>query len=213
MLITRVDIGYALEDAVNDNSVSLKVLVNSEGQCNSTVWSHLTALIGDDLQEDGTGAGIMHHKFMVVDEGTTNSPTLLVGSHNWSSSANNKNDENTLIFHDNQELANIYYQAFKSRFDLNKNVGFAEVNFANSISCYPNPSNGQFTVEMNIEKATELTVNVFDLSGRNVYSMQQSAFAGNNIININASNLSKGTYLLQMINSEGKRFVNTLIIQ
>jgi len=213
MLITRVDIGYALEDAVNDNSVDLQVLVNSEGQCNATVWAHLSALLGDDLQEDVDITGIMHHKFMVVDEGTSNSPTLLVGSHNWSTSANSKNDENTLIFHDNQELANIYYQAFKYRFDENKNVGFADVSFANSVSCYPNPSNGQFTVEMNIEKATELTVNVFDLSGRNVYSQQQSAFSGNNIININASNLAKGTYLLQMINSDGKRFVNTLIIQ
>jgi len=213
MLITRSDIGYALQDAVNNNSVDLKVLVNSEGQCSQTVWTLLTTLIGEDLQEDADVIGIMHHKYMVVDEGTANNPTLLMGSHNWSNSANNKNDENTLIFYDNQELANIYYQAFKYRFDENKYMGIAEKGFANSVSCYPNPSNGQFVVEMNTEKATELTINIFDLSGRNVFTQIQIANAGTNNISINASNLANGTYVLQMINSEGKRFVNTLIIQ
>jgi len=212
MLITRSDIGYALQDAVNNNSVDLEVLVNSEGQCSQIVWDLLTSLIGDSLQEDADVIGIMHHKFMVVDEGTTFNPTLLMGSHNWSNSANNKNDENTLIFYDNQELANIYYQAFKYRFDENKYMGIAEKGFANSVSCYPNPSNGQFVVEMNTEKATELTINIFDLSGRNVFTQTQTANAGSNNISINASTLANGTYVLQMINSEGKRFVNTLII-
>jgi len=213
MLITRSDIAYALEYAVDSNNVDLKVLVNSEGQCSGTVWGILSSLIGDDLQEDAIGAGIMHHKLMIVDEGTSSNPTLLMGSHNWSNSANNKNDENTLIFYDNQDMANIYYQFFKYRFEENKNVGLAENGFANTVSCYPNPSNGQFVVEMNIEKATDLTINIFDLSGRNVITQTQTANAGSNSISINASELSKGTYVLQMINSDGKRFVNTLIIQ
>jgi len=211
MLITRSDIAYALQDAVNDNSVDLKVLVNAEGDCSTTVWAILQSLIGNDLVDDHIGAGIMHHKLMIVDEGTNSNPTLLVGSHNWSNAANNKNDENTLIFYDNAELANIYYQFFKYRFEQNY-VGIAEVGFANKVSLYPNPSNGQFTIEMNIDDENDYEINIFDLSGKLIMTENQSANAGSNNLTINASHLAKGTYFLQMINKEGKRFVNTLII-
>ncbi len=212
MLITRSDIGYALQDAVNNRNVDLKVLVNNESGCSVTVWNILSSLIGNNLREDKLQSGIMHHKYMIVDEGTNSDPTLLVGSHNWSNAANNKNDENTLVFYNDETLANIYYQNFKYRFDHNY-VGIAENGFAQSISCYPNPSNGQFTVEMNVKNASGLTINIYDLSGRKVMSSIESAQAGNNIITINASSLSAGTYVMQMINDEGKRFVNTLIIK
>lgn len=211
MLITRSDIAYALQDAVNNNGVALKVLGNAEGDFSTTVWNILKALIGNDLVDDQIGAGIMHHKLMIVDEGTNSNPTLLMGSHNWSNAANNVNDENTLIFYDNAELTNIYYQFFKYRFEQNY-VGIAETGFANSISLYPNPSNGQFTIEMNIENANDYLINIFDLSGKMVMTEKQSANAGSNNLTINASQLAKGTYILQMINNEGRRFVNTLII-
>jgi phosphatidylserine/phosphatidylglycerophosphate/cardiolipin synthase-like enzyme len=211
MLITRSDIAYALQDAVNNNSVDLKVLVNNESGCSSTVWALLKSLIGNDLVEDNIGAGIMHHKFMIADEGTTSNPTLLVGSHNWSNAANNKNDENTLIFYDNAELTNVYYQFFKYRFDQNY-VGIAETGFANKVALYPNPSQGQFTIELNTEHADNYQINIYDLSGKIVMTENQSANAGSNNLTINANELAKGTYVLQMINKEGKRFVNTLVI-
>ena len=54
----------------------------------------------------------MHHKFMVVDNFDTSSdPLVLLGSHNWSSAAQTKNDENTLIVHD-ANIVNQYYQSF-----------------------------------------------------------------------------------------------------
>ena len=211
MLITRSDIAYALDDAVTINSVDLKVLVNHQSDCSSTVWSILSGLIGTDLRDDRDLPGIMHHKLMIVDEGTSSSPTLLVGSHNWSNAANNINDENTLIFYDDQELANIYYQAFKYRFDETQ-IGIAEVGFANSVACFPNPSQGQFTVELDAAQSMDLNISIYDLSGRVVMQETQMAHAGSNQININASSLAKGTYVLQII-SNGKQFVNTLVIQ
>jgi phosphatidylserine/phosphatidylglycerophosphate/cardiolipin synthase-like enzyme len=54
----------------------------------------------------------MHHKFMVVyNFNPTSDPLVLLGSHNWSSAAQTKNDENTLSVHD-ANIANQYYQAF-----------------------------------------------------------------------------------------------------
>ena len=211
MLITRSDIAYALDDAVKNRSVALQILVNSEGQCSETVWTLLSALLGNNLQDDATITGIMHHKFMVADEGTTSSPTLLVGSHNWSNSANNKNDENTLIFHDNQTIANIYYQAFKKRFDENNPIGIMENGFAKSATVYPNPNNGEFTIEIDATQSMALEINIHDLSGRKVWSSNDTASIGKNQININSKGLSAGTYLIQVVSKE-KTFVSTIII-
>ena len=41
----------------------------------------------------------LHHKFAVTDAGTKNA-TVITGSHNWTASAESRNDENTLIIHD-----------------------------------------------------------------------------------------------------------------
>ncbi len=211
MLITRSDIAYALDDAVNNRNVDLQILVNSEGQCSATVWTLLSALLGNDLQEDAAVTGIMHHKFMVVDEGTSSNPTLLVGSHNWSNAANNTNDENTLIFHNDQTIANIYYQAFKKRFDENKTASIMENGFAKSAIVYPNPNNGEFTIEIDATQSMDLEINIHDLSGRKVWNSRDNATIGKNQINVKSKGLAAGTYLIQVISNE-KTFVSTIII-
>jgi hypothetical protein len=136
----------------------------------------------------------------------------LVGSHNWSNAGNDKNDENTLIFHDNQVLANTYLQAFSYRFNEAQHVGFADVDFAQAVSCYPNPSQGQLTLDITTEKAMDLNIQIYDLTGRVVLSENAQAHIGNNQIRINASQLASGTYVLQA-KSQGKQYVSTLIIQ
>ena len=210
MLITRSDLAYAIQDAVNNNSVATKILVNNESGCSQTVWTILSALLGNDLVEDTKAPGIMHHKFMIVDEGTASDPTLLVGSHNWSNSANNKNDENTLIIHDDT-LANIYYQAFKQRFDANY-VGIDVNNFASSVSIYPNPSDGQFTVEIQTENNLQADFIIYDLSGRIISSQQKSLQSGSNSIKINLKNIAAGTYILQMRNGD-QQHISTFIVK
>ena len=43
-------------------------------------------------------------------------PYVITGSHNWSSAAENDNDENTLIIQD-LNIANQYMQEFKQRYN------------------------------------------------------------------------------------------------
>lgn len=58
-----------------------------------------------------------HHKYAIIDQNNTSSdPTLITGSHNWSASAESRNDENTLIIHD-ATITNLYYQEFTQRFN------------------------------------------------------------------------------------------------
>jgi len=210
MLITRSDIAYALQDAVNNNSVDLKVLVNHENDCSSTVWGILSALLDTNLRDDQGMPGIMHHKFMVVDEGAFSDPILLVGCHNWSNAANNKNDENTLVIH-SAALANIYYQAFSQRFKENGSVGIKYNEFSTEVNVYPNPTTDQINIDFTSENSGAAQIIIYDLSGRKVYSKNHN-LSGNNNINISASSFTKGTYVLH-IQSEGANFVQTIVVQ
>ena len=114
MLITKSDIGYDLADK-NDAGVDVKVLINGFDQYGEPIVNTLKASLEDDIRLPGE-AGIMHHKYMIVDQGEAAAdPLVWTGSHNWSSSAQFRNDENTLIIHD-QGVANAYYQEFVVRF-------------------------------------------------------------------------------------------------
>jgi len=120
MLITKSDIAYDLSEK-NDAGVDVKVLINDFDQYGEPIVEILKSSLEDDIRLKGE-PGIMHHKYMIVDQGHADSdPILLTGSHNWSSSAQFRNDENTLIFH-SQAVANAYYQEFVERFSFGELV-------------------------------------------------------------------------------------------
>jgi phosphatidylserine/phosphatidylglycerophosphate/cardiolipin synthase-like enzyme len=58
-----------------------------------------------DVRLDGNPA-LMHHKFMVVDGGL-----VLTGSYNWSTAAEDRNDENIVIIRD-RHVAEAFTQEF-----------------------------------------------------------------------------------------------------
>ena len=59
----------------------------------------------------------LHHKYGIIDASYPDSdPVVITGSHNWSSAAENDNDENTLIIQD-PYIANQYMQEFKKRYN------------------------------------------------------------------------------------------------
>jgi phosphatidylserine/phosphatidylglycerophosphate/cardiolipin synthase-like enzyme len=114
MLITKTDLAYAIRDGF-EAGVKTEVLVKDEASCDETVVSVLKNSLQDKFRVSGE-AGIMHHKYAIVDQSDADSdPIVLTGSHNWSNSAQYRNDENTLIIHQ-QDLANQYYQEFVNRF-------------------------------------------------------------------------------------------------
>ncbi len=76
----------------------------------------LTGALGSSMKTYVNSTLVYHNKMVLVDPSNACSdPTVLTGSHNWTTSANTKNDENTLIIH-NDTIANIYYQAFYAEY-------------------------------------------------------------------------------------------------
>lgn len=114
MLITKTDLAYAIRDAF-EAGVETEVLVKDEESSNETVVAVLKNSLQDKFRVSGE-SGIMHHKYAIVDQSDAGAdPLVITGSHNWSNSAQYRNDENTLIIH-SQDLANQYYQEFVNRF-------------------------------------------------------------------------------------------------
>ena len=67
----------------------------------------------DDMPD---GGDLLHHKFIVIDAGKPDSdPIVITGSHNWTSAADDNNDENTLIIH-SSEIASKYLSEFQARY-------------------------------------------------------------------------------------------------
>ncbi|NQV02086.1 MAG: T9SS type A sorting domain-containing protein [Bacteroidia bacterium] len=115
MLITRTDIGDALADRANFG-INTRVMINNESTSGSTVVETLKAALGNKFREFGE-QGTLHSKSMIVDQSNSSSdPFVLTGSHNWSSSADQKNDENTLVIHD-AGIVNLFYQEFSERYE------------------------------------------------------------------------------------------------
>ncbi|MBN1199840.1 MAG: T9SS type A sorting domain-containing protein [Bacteroidales bacterium] len=114
MLITRDDIGDALYDQAVAG-IDERVVIDNSSTSGATVVETLTNILGNRFREFGE-PGLLHSKCMIVDQSEASSdPLILTGSHNWSSSADQKNDENTLIIHD-AGITNLYYQDFSERY-------------------------------------------------------------------------------------------------
>ena len=84
---------------------------------------------------------------------------MLTGSHNWSTSAENINDENTVVVHD-ANIANQYFQEFTAIVDAGD---FVFEQSTPSLDVYPNPTSD--VLRINGMKGTA-TVQVVDAAGR-----------------------------------------------
>ena len=68
-----------------------------------------------------------------------------------------------------------------------------------SVSAYPNPTNGEYTVEFTSTQDFEASVFVTDLNGRMVRNISTTdVTAGNNFVNVNLSDLNSGLYFFHI---------------
>ena len=109
MLITRNDVAQAL---VDKHAAGITVQGIIDSPTSTSQYNLLSTQMGTDLFVNPDTSIIMHHKHLIVDHNALSSdPILWVGSHNWSTNANTRNDENTLVIHD-ANIANQFYQEF-----------------------------------------------------------------------------------------------------
>ena len=89
-------------------------------------------------------------------------------------------------------------------------LGVDEISFNNSFKVYPNPNNGEFTIQ-NIGDAQQSSVKLMDIQGRVVYDSQYY-FNENGTKQIKVGKLNAGVYLL-LLQSDGKLEQHRIVIQ
>lgn len=81
----------------------------------------------------------------------------------------------------------------------------------NTISVYPNPAtSGKFNIHLIADSKNIITLNVFDVLGKQVYSLDYMTQEGNNIINVNLQENVKGMYFIKL--SNGDNFITKKLI-
>ncbi|HQV00419.1 MAG TPA: phospholipase D-like domain-containing protein, partial [Bacteroidia bacterium] len=169
---TRFDVASTIDVLTQQIFLTAGIIDDSSGSA-STAYNIMSPVMGNKLQvyNHAIHTGVMHHKYAIIDESAVNSdPQVLTGSHNWSSSATQRNDENTVIVHD-ATIANQYYQEFYKRFYENGGVLAIDNNnsLLQSFILYPNPSNGTFKLQVNLAQVSNIKVTVIDMHGRVVF--------------------------------------------
>jgi phosphatidylserine/phosphatidylglycerophosphate/cardiolipin synthase-like enzyme len=203
MVITRTEISSAIS-ARKTGGAGVNMLTDASGTNDATINTSLIAALGASSYVYYGNSGIMHNKYMIIDQGAPESdPMVLTGSHNWSGAADNDNDENTLIVHD-ATIANLYYQNFVKLFaasngilltGLNKN----EIAGNNRMLVYPNPvQNGNVKVSCFLPSADKGTLQLIDATGKIVAEKAVTLNNGENILNYAFPGSHKGMYFIKL---------------
>lgn len=173
---------------------------------------------GVDIRLPGAGLpGLLHHKYAIVDaESPSDENIVVTGSHNWSSSAETVNNENTLIIK-SKRVANLFLQEFKARYieaggtdsilvSIQRENDLLPKEFSLSQN-YPNPFNPSTMINFTVKYSGNTTLKVFDIIGREVATLIDGYVdAGNYSLNWKATNVSTGVYFYQLRSGD---FVST----
>lgn len=80
-----------------------------------------------------------------------------------------------------------------------------------AFTIHPNPSNGEFTVNMNGLKSENAKVSVYSLIGKLVYESDVETSSGNLVKDINVNQLSNGVYFIK-VSADNKEFTKKVVL-
>ena len=205
LTLTRDDLGEAIVELNQSFFVSPVGVIE---QVNTT-GSEFDNLISNGVQVYAHElSGDCHHKYAIVDHSEPGTdPLVITGSHNWSSSAENVNDENTVIVHD-ARVANLYHQEFQAIVNAINGTGDAVREAGvRTWSLMPNPAREQVWVQGVHAKDA---VRVLDASGREVPVAQWRQGA---VIQLELNGLSAGMYHVAVTAPNGSTTTARLAVQ
>jgi hypothetical protein len=182
------DLGDAVIAAKN-RGVVVRCLVENSGyfgsEFNGLVASGISAFSHSSTAFD------LHHKYCIIDAFHASSdPQVITGSHNWTNSAEEEYDENTLIVHD-VIMAQQFSEEFSKRyFELGGTSGTNVKESQTLFSLSLNPSGDSFYIENKTNEDGILTIS--DLNGKFVFSTSLNNFQQEKFT------LPSGVYVLEV---------------
>lgn len=165
------------------------MLVQGDVEDVASIGSEFDYLTGQGIElfSHFSEPGLLHHKYAILDEGSTTDPLVITGSHNWTASASSVNDENTLVIHD-ATVANLFLQEWSARHQSVTDLPEDPDNGAHR--AWPVPADQLLYVQPANGPAV---ITLHDAAGREVYRGTAMGTTG-----IPTGDLPVGIYLLQV---------------
>lgn len=211
LIFTYFDLGTAVNNAKR-RGVDVRGLMNQDTAGASSQINFLQRN-GNNIKlfRAGGTSTIYHHKVAIIDAkpaGANSDPMVVTGSHNWTVSADTRNDENTLILHD-PSVANIYLQEFEARWK-EQGVGTKEVapeGFEATI--FPNPTSEILNIHIKNETLRDISVTILNTNGQPIESVIYRNQQGEMTKTIPLSDLPSGVYFARFM-VDGKYLTKTI---
>jgi phosphatidylserine/phosphatidylglycerophosphate/cardiolipin synthase-like enzyme len=211
LTLTRGDIASALIARKNAG-----LSVRGDMDNNTDAGSEYANLVANGVDVHlKTGGGLLHHKYAIFDFDVAPSPwqtfnaTTLTGSHNWSSAAENNNNENTVIVPD-PGVTNQYLQEFTARYyqfggtDSVRIVGVEPIGGAIPAALslsqnYPNPVRARTFVTYALPRREHVMLRLYDVTGREVRTLlDRLQIPGTYRVELDLHALQSGVYFYRL---------------
>ena len=171
------------------NGIEVRVILEDESSSSAAVARLRQAGVPLVIHDF---APIFHHKYAIIDEGYPDSdPQVISGSHNWTWSADNINDENTIIFHD-QSITNIFRQEFEARWG---ELYTTAINNTEEELLLISPNPASEFIQLNNPSDQSCLVELIDINGRIV---KDATIDSNSQTIIAVKGLLSGMYTIQI---------------
>ena len=210
LVLTRTDLAYAIEDRALNHGVGVFGIMNDSSGGSGTAFQIIQNAIGSNmlLFDFANNPGIMHHKYAIIDHASLNEdPLVITGSHNWSSAATQRNDENTLIIHD-QQIANQYFQEFLHMYNGNGgSLSVSETVANNGFQVFPNPADDCFKIRLESKELSEPDLIIRDITGKVIRSQRLYVMPGANEWLLDVRAAHAGIYMIQIGNGQAQRLI------
>jgi hypothetical protein len=165
---------------------------------------------GIDVRLKTSLNGLINHKYCIIDaEDPSWSPVTITGSHNWTSPAENCNNDNTVMIKDGN-IANQFLQEFAARYyefggadTINVSVRRVDaiVPMLFSLSQnYPNPYNPVTMIAFAIPIETKVSLKLYNVLGEEIRLLIEDVVSpGDYAVVFNAKDLPSGVYFYRLI--------------
>ena len=193
---TRNDLGLSIIAKDDEFGVNIRGILESQNATGSEYDNLINA--GVNVRSHMGIPYQLHHKYAISDVNVAGSnPTILTGSHNWSTNAESNSDENLIFIHD-YTIANIYLQEFEERWgELTTYVNeLLDV----KVEIFPNPSEGKVNI---MSESMIDVINIYDIEGKFVQSTTSNKFKIS----------SSGVYFIKVTLDNGNYTIRKVVIQ
>jgi phosphatidylserine/phosphatidylglycerophosphate/cardiolipin synthase-like enzyme len=216
LLLTRNELATALLQ-MHQRGIEVRGLVNNVNDIGSD-FSFLQAN-GVDIWQHDEGV-ILHHKYAIIDAiSDVGSPVVITGSHNWTTAAEEINDENTVIIQDGT-IANIFLQEFQARWCETRPESTCRLTSIDETQIQHSSLKGAY--ESSSSSLHIFSDKTFDASGYSLYDMQGRIIMGSKS-NLSLSEmgstkvefpaLSPGVYFVKVDEKENSHLLKFMVGQ